>query len=72
MREYTLNSRDEVAAKLLELAADSSRCGYLWLDAGLPQVAPEEVYAQLGAGASFFKAVQAFAENEIEKAKTQN
>lgn len=71
MRDYTLNSRDEVAAKLLELAAESSRRGYLWLDAGLPEVTSEEVYTQLGAGASFFKAVQAFAENEAKKPKLQ-
>ena len=72
MREYTLNSRDEVAAKLLELAAESSRRGYLRLDAGLPELAQEEVYTQLGAGASFFRAVQAFAESEIKKATAQN
>lgn len=72
MREYILHSRDEVAAKLLELAEDSSRCGYRWLDAKLPQVTLEEVYERLGAGASFFKAVQAFAESEIKKAKAQN
>ena len=62
MKEYTLNSEDEVIAKMIELANESSMLGYKLLDENGRTMTAEEAYAQLGAGASFFKAVQAYAQ----------
>jgi hypothetical protein len=58
---YVFTSKDEIIAKLAELANDSARLGYRMQDDN-KDMTEEEAYAQLSKGASFFKAVWAFVE----------
>lgn len=69
MQEYTLNSEDEVIAKMLELASEASTLGYRLVDDNKRTMTAEEAYTQLGAGASFFKAIQAYAQKETQAGK---
>lgn len=66
MQDYTLNSEAEVMEKIAELANRTATLGYQLVDEGKRTMTPEEAYTQLGAGASLFRAINAYAQSRVQ------